>query len=96
MGSGPTLALTQVSVTKETGVHPEPTATVGTGVQGSGMRLHVLCQMVLQFEALIADAAAKRAKAEGQHDVAVTLRLHCKALPTQATKAFPIGRGCPA
>lgn len=96
MGSGPTLALTQVSVTKETGVDPEPTATVGTSMQGSGMGLHVLCQMVLQFEALIADTTAKRAKAEGQHDVAVTLWLHCKALPTQATKAFSIRRGCPA
>ena len=58
------------------------------------MRLHMLCQMVLQLETLVADATAKGSKAEGQHDVSVALWLHCKALPTQTTKAFSICRGC--
>lgn len=94
MGSGPALALAQVPVAEKTGMDSETTATVGTGMQGSSMGLHVLCQMVLQLEALVADATAKRPKAEGQHDVPVTLWLHCKPLPTQATKAFSICRGC--
>lgn len=79
---------------KETGVDSEPTAAMGASMQSSSMGLHMLCQMVLQLEALIADATAKGPKAEGQHDVPVTLWLHGKPLPTQATKAFSIGRGC--
>lgn len=96
MGSGPALALTQVSVAQETGMDPKPTTTVGTGVQGSSMSLHVLCQMMLQLESLIADAAAKRPEAEGQHDVAVTFGLHCKPFPTQATEALSVSRRCAA
>lgn len=95
VSSGPALALAQVSVAKETGMHSEPTAAVGTGVQGSCVGLHVLRQMVLQLEALVADATAKGPKAEGQHDVPVTLRLHRKPLPTQTAKALSICRGCP-
>lgn len=74
-------------------MYPKPTATMGAGMQGSSMSLHMLCQMVLQLEALIADATAKGPKAEGQHDMPVTLWLHCKPLSTQATKAFSIFRG---
>ena len=95
MSCCPALALAQVPVAKETGMDSEPTTTMGTGMQGSRMGLHMLCQMVLQLEALVADATAKGPKAEGQHNVPVTLWFHCKPLPTQTTKAFSICRGCP-
>lgn len=95
MSSGPALAFAQVPVAEETGMDSEPTTTVWTGMQGSCMSLHMLCEMVLQLEALVADATAKGPKAERQHDVPVTLRFHCKPLPTQATKTFSICRGCP-
>lgn len=94
VSSGPALALAQVPMAKETGMDSEPTAAMGAGMQGSSVGLHVLRQMVLQLEALIADATAKGPKAEGQHDVTVTLWLHCKPLPTQATEAFSICGGC--
>lgn len=94
MGSSPTSVLAQVSVAKETSMDSEPSATVGTGMQGPSMGLHVLGQMMLQLEAFVADATAKGPKTESQHDVPVTLRLYCKPLPTQATKAFSICRGC--
>jgi hypothetical protein len=89
------LTLAQVPVAKKTGMDPEPTTTMGTGMKGSSMGLHVLCQMMLQLETLVADATAKRPKAKGQHDMSVTFWLYCKPLPTQTTKAFSICRGCP-
>lgn len=96
MGRGPALALAQVPVTKVKGVDTEPTATVGTRVQGSSVGLHVLSQVVLQLEAFITDTASKRTKAEGQHDVPVSFRLYCKPFSTQAAKALSICGGCPS
>lgn len=95
VSSGPALALAQVPVTKETGMDSEPTTAVGTGMQGSRVGLHMLRQMVLQLEALVADPTAKGPEAECQHNVPVTLWFHSKSLPTQATKTFSICRGCP-
>lgn len=61
-------------------------------MQGSGMGLHVLRQVMLQFKAFVANATAKGPEAKGQHDVPVSLWLHSKPFPAQATKAFSISR----
>lgn len=81
---------------KEKGLDAEPTAAVGTCMQSSSVGLHVLCEVMLQLEAFITDATAKRSKTEGQHDVSVSLWLHGKPFPTQAGKALAIRRGRPS
>ena len=81
---------------KVEGLDTEPTAAMGTGMQSSSVCLHVLCQVMLQFETFVTDATPKRAEAEGQHDVPVSFGLYCKPFSTQASEALSICRGRPS